>query len=66
MYANIDLMPRKSVKDRNIRKLVKSGKKSFSLTIPIELIKELGWRLRQKVSVKRYRRGVLIKDWKKK
>lgn len=59
-------MPRKSVKNRNIRKLVKSGKKSFSLTIPIELIKELGWRLRQKVSVKRYRRGVLIKDWKKK
>lgn len=58
-------MPRKSVKERNVRKLVKSGKKSFSLTIPIELIKELGWRLRQKVFIKRYRRGVLIKDWKK-
>jgi hypothetical protein len=58
-------MPRKSVKERNIRKLVKSGKKSFSLTIPIELIKELAWRLRQKVIVKKYRRGILIKDWKK-
>ena len=51
--------------DKNIRKLTRAGKVSFSVTIPIEIVKELGWREKQKVIVKRIHGGVEIKDWKK-
>ena len=51
--------------ETNIRKLTKLGGKSIGLTLPIELVRELGWREKQKVVVKRVRGGVMIKDWKK-
>jgi len=57
----------KKIEDRHIRKLCKSGKKfSISLTIPIEIVRKLKWRDNQKVVVKQYGKGVLIKDWKPK
>lgn len=55
----------KQTTDKNVRKLTKLGGKSIGLTLPIELVRELGWREKQKVVVKRVRGGVLIKDWKK-
>ena len=55
----------KKENDKNIRKLTKLGGKSIGLTLPIELVRELGWREKQKVVVKRVRGGVMIKDWKK-
>lgn len=58
-------MLKKSVGDKNTRKLTKLGKKSIGLTLPIELVRELGWREKQKVVVKRVHGGVVIKDWKK-
>lgn len=51
--------------DSNIRKLARIGKQSIGLTLPIEIVRELGWREKQRVAVKRVRGGVLIKDWKK-
>lgn len=51
--------------ENNIRKLTKMGGKSLGLTLPVELVKELRWKEKQKVVVKRVRGGVLIKDWKK-
>ena len=51
--------------DKNVRKLTKLGGKSIGVTIPIELVRELGWRERQKVVVKKVRGGIFIKDWKK-
>jgi hypothetical protein len=58
-------MPRRKLEDNNIRKLTKSGNGSIGLTLPIEVVRELGWREKQKVVVKRVRGGVLVKDWKK-
>ncbi|MDA3815337.1 MAG: hypothetical protein PF549_03145 [Patescibacteria group bacterium] len=58
-------MARKKLEDRNIRKLTKVGKKSISVTLPIEIVRELGWREKQKVVVKRVHGGVEIKDWRK-
>jgi hypothetical protein len=58
-------MKKRTMVDKNIRKLTKLGGKSIGLTLPIELVRELGWREKQKVTVKRVRGGVLIKDWKK-
>jgi len=50
--------------EKNIRKLTRVGKVSLSLTIPRELVVELGWRDNQKVTVKKRGKGVLIEDWK--
>lgn len=58
-------MPNKKSSETNIRKLTKLGGKSIGLTLPIELVRELGWREKQRVIVKRVRGGVMIKDWKK-
>ena len=49
----------------NIRKLGKTGRgASISLTLPIELVRELGWRDNQKVTAKKHGKGILIEDWK--
>lgn len=58
-------MPTRKKEESNIRKLTKIGKKSIGLTLPIEMVRELGWKERQKVVAKRVRGGVLIRDWKK-
>ncbi|MFH1612096.1 MAG: hypothetical protein ABH887_02410 [bacterium] len=60
-------MPRKKLENRHVRKLCKTGgSASISLTLPIEIIRKLKWRDNQKVVVKQYGKGVLIKDWKPK
>ncbi len=59
-------MARRKNEDDCIRKLAKSGGKSISVTIPIEIVRELGWREKQKVVVKRIRGGVEIKDYRSK
>jgi antitoxin component of MazEF toxin-antitoxin module len=53
------------LKDKNTRKVTRVGKTSLAVTVPIEIIRSLGWREKQKVTVKKVRGGVLIKDWKK-
>ena len=58
-------MTRRKLEDRNIRKLIKSGETSLSLTIPIDIIRELKWRTKQKVVVTKRGDGILITDWKK-
>lgn len=50
--------------EKNIRKIQQSGKKgSYRLTIPIEIMRVLKWREHQKVVVKKYGKGVIIRDW---
>jgi antitoxin component of MazEF toxin-antitoxin module len=51
--------------DKNIRKITRVGKGSLSVTIPVEVIKSLGWREKQKVKVKRVKGGAVIKDCRK-
>lgn len=58
-------MSNKAKDEKNVRKLTKLGGKSIGLTLPIDMVRELGWREKQKVVVKRVRGGVMIKDWKK-
>lgn len=53
------------LKDKNTRKITRVGKTSLAVTLPKEITTALGWKERQKVSVKKVRGGVLIKDWKK-
>lgn len=57
-------MPTKKSDETNIRKLAKMGKKSIGLTLPIEIVRELGWREKQRVSVKRIKGGIVVRDYR--
>jgi len=56
-------MARRKLEDKNVRKIIKIGD-SRAVTIPAEMLRELGWREKQKVVVKRIRGGFSIKDWR--
>lgn len=58
-------MANRSLKEKNVRKITKVGGKSFSITFPIEIIKKLGWREKQKVTVNLRGKKVVTEDWKK-
>lgn len=59
-------MPTKKLKDKNTRSLIRMGRSggSLGLTLPKEIVTLLKWREKQKVTVKKVRGGVLVKDWK--
>jgi antitoxin component of MazEF toxin-antitoxin module len=53
---------RRKLEDKNIRKIMKSGD-SYAITLPISLVRELKWREKQKVVVKKRGKGLTIVDW---
>ena len=55
-------MPRRG-KNKNIRKLTKLGGHSIGVTIPIDMVRKLKWRERQKVVVKKVGKKLIIEDW---
>lgn len=57
-------MPIQKLGKQEIRKIIKIGD-SFSVTIPIEILRALGWKEKQKVTVKKTRGGFVVRDWKK-
>ncbi len=58
-------MARQKIEDSNIRKLTRTGGgKSIGVTLPIEYIRELGWKDRQKVVVKKQGQKLVIEDWR--
>ena len=58
-------MARRNLEDRNIRKITKVGAgKSYAVTLPIEIVRKLGWREKQKVRVIQNGKRVVIEDWK--
>ncbi|MCH7657336.1 MAG: AbrB/MazE/SpoVT family DNA-binding domain-containing protein [Bacteroidetes bacterium] len=60
-------MSRRELKNRHIRSLLKlGGGSSYGISLPKEFIQELGWRSKQKLVVKRYGSGLIIRDWEPK
>ncbi|MFA6193262.1 MAG: AbrB/MazE/SpoVT family DNA-binding domain-containing protein [Parcubacteria group bacterium] len=59
-------MANKKAEERGIRKLTKIGKRSIGLTLPIELVRELKWKEKQRVVVKRIKGGMVIRDYRSK
>ena len=58
-------MARRKIEDRYIRSLIKvSGGTSYAVTIPIEYIRKLKWRSKQKLEVKLINDRIVITDWK--
>jgi len=51
--------------EKNTRKIVKNGRESYYVNIPKELMRELGWKERQKLTVRRVSKRLVIEDWKK-
>jgi antitoxin component of MazEF toxin-antitoxin module len=58
-------MSRRKLVNKNIRKLTKASSHSISVTLPIEMVKKLKWREKQKVVVDLKGKTIFIKDWKK-
>jgi len=57
---------RRDIDERNIRKITKTGRgQSFSVTLPIEFVRQLKWREKQKVVIKKSGSKLIIEDWKK-
>jgi len=50
--------------EKNIRKLLRLGKASLAITIPKDILIELGWKETQKVTVKKHGQGIMVEDWK--
>ncbi len=57
-------MSRRKIDKRNIRKLTRTGS-SIGVTLPVEFLRELKWREKQKVIVEKKGRHLIIRDWKK-
>jgi hypothetical protein len=61
-------MARKKLENRNIRKLSQVGNgKTYTITIPIEIIREFGWQRKQRLVIEKDGKNKIIKisDWKK-
>ncbi len=59
-------MGRKKVENRNIRKLAKvGGGTTYAITLPIDAIREFGWRESQKlvIEIDKKRKRFIIRDW---
>ena len=52
-------------KNENIRKLQNPANRSYTVSIPISMIRELKWKKHQKVVVKLQGKKIMIEDWKK-
>ncbi|MBP9760331.1 MAG: AbrB/MazE/SpoVT family DNA-binding domain-containing protein [Candidatus Pacebacteria bacterium] len=58
-------MARRPLEERNIRKLNKTGRgRTITVSLPIEFVRELGWREKQKVVVTKRGGRLIIEDWK--
>ncbi|MFH1956209.1 MAG: hypothetical protein ABIJ28_00985 [Patescibacteria group bacterium] len=58
-------MARRKLENKNIRKISRIGNRSLGVTIPVDFLRQLRWREKQKVVVKKVHGGVIIRDWKK-
>lgn len=52
-------------KEQEVRKITRVGKRSLSVVLPAELVRELDWREKQKVVIRRKGSTLVIEDWKK-
>lgn len=61
-------MGRRKIKDKNVRSLSKTSKgRSYSITLPVDVIRRWRWKNRQKLqlTIDNRRKRIIIKDWKK-
>ena len=55
-------MARRAFDERNIRVLLRFAKRSIAITLPIEVIRDLGWQERQRVRVRKAGKRIVIEE----
>lgn len=55
---------RRKLEEKNVRKVFKSGN-SYAITLPLEIVRDLKIREKQKVIVRKFDKKIIIEDWKK-
>ena len=55
----------KSRQKKITRKLTMTGKYTYYVTIPREYIEALGWRKKQKLTLKLSGKKIIVEDWKR-
>ena len=58
-------MTKRTTSSTRTHKLTVVGGKSYSIVLPVEFVRELGWKERQKLDVTLEGEKLIIKDWKK-
>jgi len=58
-------MGAKKIGEQDTRNITQNGTGTYQVSLPIGLVRELGWRERQKVTVKKSGNKLIIEDWKK-
>ncbi len=58
-------MNKHNISNTRTHKLTVVGGKSYSLVLPVEFVRHLGWRERQKLDITLQDDALIIKDWKK-
>jgi antitoxin component of MazEF toxin-antitoxin module len=56
-------MPRRKREEFNTRKIQRTGGNSYAVTLPIDVMRQLGWREGQKVEIEKWGKGMIIRDW---
>jgi bifunctional DNA-binding transcriptional regulator/antitoxin component of YhaV-PrlF toxin-antitoxin module len=56
-------MSRRALKYKNIRNIQKN-QSTYYVSLPIEAVRELGWKERQKVVITKRGKKLIIEDWK--
>ena len=57
-------MTRRIMSEENVRNIQKS-KRSYYVTLPIQVMREFRWKEGQKVVVEKRGKEIVIKDWKR-
>jgi bifunctional DNA-binding transcriptional regulator/antitoxin component of YhaV-PrlF toxin-antitoxin module len=58
-------MARRKLEERNTRKLSKKSNGSYSVTLPVEAVRDLEWKKGQKLVVRKSGSKIIIEDWEK-
>lgn len=60
-------MTERTLETTAVRKLISTaGGRSYSVILPIEYVRKLKWKARQKLTITLYKDRIIIKDWKPK
>ena len=55
----------KNSKYEHIHYLSKAGGHSYYIVLPVDFVRELGWRERQKLVISKNKKKIVIEDWEK-
>ena len=58
-------MKKQNLSKTKTHKLTRSGNNSYYVTLPIEFVRQLEWRERQKLNITLKGNKLIIEDWKK-